>query len=407
MLPVKCHQLYRRKRGNRRLILLLFVFAGALQSFGVDFSVNTSFDGNVSEKWLHRAPGILPVFQNTDTVYNGLPVTITVVVREYSRNYFGIADLYFSYRILRPDGSVFRDSSGISACSGFTDTDTGMLPGAYSPRVFFPENEPPGTYTLTVTVDDRIDGTTKVRRKKLLLSKYPQTDTRRFDVVSFNMWLHNYCIAPDPAGAVSAFAWFMGSTSSNDDRVFWPVFYFFQSLFYHNPALIDALLREYPGSSPRVREYTVLLLRLLEIKRQQRWPISDTRWKKFDAMKETGYLNPFAITLKSGSVQFMEFGFYYYGRYAMLRFLIECLGLHSTQGYKEFAAYCKKQVDSSVVVPGQGTALQFYAYAKKILSTAYTKHQLLHMYCNYALAYDHLSPGAERELRAIMLKAGK
>ena len=375
--------------------------------YGFDFSVTTCYDLNFSEKWLHQSPEAPPVLTNTDTAYHDIPLAMYIVFDEYSRNYFGIADLSYSYKIIREDGSLFTDSSGIIAFTGIADTDTGVLLSVCSPEITFPRKEKTGTCQLIVTAEDRISGKKNTRKKKIVLARYPSPDPNRFDVISFNVWVHNYCSNPDPARAVAAFIWFMNSESSNNDRIFWPVFYFFQCLFHNNPVLVEKLMEVYPQNTARVKEYTVLLLRVIEVDRKKTWPITGMQWKKFDTMKETGFLDPFTITIKSKSVQFMELGFYYYGRYDMIRFLIGCLGANTAQGYEEFIGYCKKYDATLAETIDNETALQFNAYAGKILSTAYSKHQLIRMYCDYTLAYEHLSSDAKQALRAIVLGAGK
>ena len=141
-----------------------------------------------------------------------------------------------------------------------------------------------------------------------------------------------------------------------------------------------------------------MLVRLIQVKRNSKWPISDALWKSFDKVAGTGYLDPFTVTLKSGSVQYMEMGFYCYGQYAMVRFLVECCGLNTQAGYNEFVKRCdeyKKRCEASL---DKKIALKLYAEAKLILSKTYNKHKLFHAYCDYALDYDTVSPYAKKAL---------
>jgi hypothetical protein len=396
----------RRTRVCLMMITLLISGTLAVPAAALDVTITTSFDRNFQEKWNHRIPGRLPVLSSADTTYAGIPLSLQLFFRNYACNYFHIADLSFSYTVAGPDGGVVRDTGGITAFTGVVEGDTGVLLSNAAPEITFTRREKPGVYTLTVTAEDRISRKTTHREKKIILAGYPSVPPDRFDVVSFNVWVHDFCIAPDPGRAVAAFRWFMNSPSSDNDRIFWPVFYFFQSLFHDYPALVDELAATFPNSSARVREYTVLLFRVLEVKRRAVWRIPDGLWKKFDRMKETGYLDPFTLALKSGSVQFLEQGFYCYGRYGMIRFLIGCLGLHTPEGYNAFIRDCRRYGWSTADAIDRSVALRLSDDARMILSKAYPKHRLIRSYCDYAFTFDSLPNDAAAVLGEIVQSTG-
>ena len=372
--------------------LLLVFFAVTMLGYGLDFTVATSYDRAFPDKWIYGSSSSLQSLSANDTVYHGVPINVYIFFQQYARNSFGITDISFSYKILRSNGTPVTESTGIPAFTGIVYPDDDILLSRNSPRISFSKKEVQGNYTLVVTAEDKINDAKKTISKTIILSKYPQMDPDRFDVVSFNVWVHNYCIAPDPGRAVSAFAWFINSKSSNDDRVFWPVFYFFQSLFTDNPSLVEELIGTFPHASKRFQEYTVMLVRLIQVKRNGKWPITDALWKSFDKVTRTGYLDPFTVTLKSGSAQYMEMGFYCYGHYAMVRFLIECCGLNTQAGYDEFVKRCDEYVKGCEAFIDKKIALKLCADAKLILSKAYNKHKLIHAYCDFALANDTVSP---------------
>ena len=240
-----------------------------------------------------------------------------------------------------------------------------------------------------------------------VLAKYPHGGEPDFNDISFNVWVHSYCIAPDPARAIAAFSYFINSQLSNDDAIFWPVFYFFQCLFKDNPALAEKLAATFSSSTARLQEYTVFLLRAIRFKRSGKSPIPDSLWKRFDTVTDSDFYDPFAITFKIKSLRLMEFGFYYYGRYDMIRFLIECLGLNTRAGYELFLKHCKEYGTDCLRILDKTIAMQLHSEAEGILRKAYLKHQLITAYCNFALNDREVGGGSEKRARKNPSNAGE
>ncbi|MBN1575024.1 MAG: hypothetical protein JW913_00625 [Chitinispirillaceae bacterium] len=354
----------------------------------------TSFDRNFPDKWTHAPSGSSPYLPKSDTVYAGVPWILHVFFKKYARNASGKSDVRFSYKIVRADETLFHDTTGIVAFSGILNSNAGLLLSRNLPVVAFSRKETPGTYRIVVTAEDRIAGTKKTQEKTIVLSKYPTTGQDGFDGISFNVWVHSYCIAPDPGRAIAAFSYFINSKLSNNDEVFWPVFYFFQCLFKDNPFLVEKLVERFPESPARLKEYTVFLLRAIQYQRNGgECPIPDSLWNKFDKVTENGFHDPFAVTFKIGSNRLMEFGFYYYGQYDMIRFLIDCLGLNTRAGYEAFLKNCNEfGVDCVRSLTGE-TAQQLCSEAGSILKKSYPRHRLVNAYCNYA--YEKSDAGTE------------
>jgi hypothetical protein len=236
------------------------------------------------------------------------------------------------------------------------------------------------------------------REKAIVLSTFPKVNASKFDVVSFNVWLHSYSISPDPARAITAFSYFISSDASNDDAIFWPVFYFFQCLFHENPMLVSKLIANFPKSSSRVKEYSVFLLRSIEYQREKNTLIPDSLWKKFDKAAETGFVEPFSLACVSGSPQVIEFGFYYYGNYEMIRFLIECIGLSTASGYETFRKHSQRYGQTCMQYINKESAAKLSDLAKKILEKSYAKQLLIRTFCDYAFENDDLSADSKKIL---------
>jgi hypothetical protein len=388
-----------RKNGRMGLTVQLFILAAALSSFGFDCIIAASYDRAFPDKWVHAPPKFSPHLARSDTVYAGLPWGIHVFFKGYSRNASGKADIFFSYKIVNPNGAVFRDTSGICAVSGFVGNDSGMLLSRYLPVVSFSPKNPIGKYKIIVTAEDRIAKAKKTTGQAVILSNYPGITSNHFDDISFNIWVHSYCIEPDPGRAIAGFYFFIESKLSNNDDIFWPVFYFFQCLFSDNPSLVKKLSINFPKCPARIQEYTVFLLRTIHIEKNAITSgIPDSLWKKFDKAAETGFYDPFTLAFKIKSNRFIEFGFYYYGRYSMIRFLIECLGLNTPSGYEAFLKGCTEYGTECSNCLDKETALRFYSDARKILEKTYSKNQLVHAYCDYANGNGQVEANAQKAL---------
>jgi hypothetical protein len=102
------------------------------------------------------------------------------------------------------------------------------------------------------------------------------------------------------------------------------------------------------------------------------------------------------------SNRFLEFGFYCYGRYSLVRFLIECLGLPTPAGYEAFIKNCKAYSKECPDGLDKETVLEFYSTAKKILTKTYAKHPLVNAYCAYAYEQGNLDTNARKALKEII-----
>jgi hypothetical protein len=336
-------------------------------------------------------------------VYAGIPWRIHVFLNNISRNDSGRADMTFSYKILRSDSSTFFDTVGISAISGPIEKGGSTFLSYRIPIVSFPLNEKPGKYRLIVAAEDRIDSSKKVVEKTMVLSGSLKTKATNFTAVSFNVWVHSYCIDPDPGRAIAAFSFFIGDKMSDDNEIFWPVFYFFQCLFSDNPALVQKLAAIFPKSTPRLQEYTVLLFRSIHVdKKVLSGAVPDTLWNKFDKAAEAGLSDPFTDAFAIRSNKLIEFGFYYYGAYSIIRFLVDCLGLQTVEGYDWFVNHCNSYVNNCSKNFDKETAGLFYSDARGILKKAYSKHPLVRAYCNFIMANEKLTTSAKLSLEEII-----
>jgi hypothetical protein len=383
------------------ILLLTTLFVS--QSTGFDCKVTTSFDKSFPDKWTHAPAGAPPFLSNRDTVHAGIPWRIHVFFTNISRDDSGRADLSFSYKVLRSDSSTFFDTAGISAISGPVGKGGITFLSYRIPIVTFPLSEKPGKYRLIVSAEDRIDGTKKVVEKTMVLSGALKTKATNFTAVTFNVWVHSYCIDPDPGRAIAAFSFFIGDKMSDDNEIFWPVFYFFQCLFSDNPALVKKLAAVFPKSSLRLQEYTVFLFRSIHVdKKVLGGSVPDTLWKKFDKAAEAGLKDPFTDAFTIRSNRLMEFGFYYYGAYSIVRFLVDCLGVQTAEGYDWFVKRCGSYADNCSENFNKETAGLFYSDARGILKKAYSKHPLISAYCNYIMENEKLSTDAKLGLGEII-----
>ncbi len=366
-----------------------------------DFSIETSCDRYFHDKIYYFPSGGRPTLVDCDTVIPQLPMELHVVFSMYSRSTSGNTSLTFSYKILKPDGGVLFDTTGIVAFSDVMNEKKGLITSRVSPQIVFSKNDTPGVYKIIVTAEDRINKTRAVREKTIVLSSIPKS-AAPFDIVSFNVWVHGYCNNPEPSRAIEAFSYFIESESSNDDAIFWPVFYFFQCLFRDNPWLQNQLVASFSANSVRLREYTVFLLRSINyIKDNNSRVIPDSLWKRFDKAAENGFSEPFTLACMSASPQVIEAAFYYYGKYQMIKFLIECLGLSTPSGYETFRTHAHRYGKSCSKFVDRESADRMSDNAKKILGKAYSNHSLIKTFCDFAYEFDDISAESKKVLDEI------
>jgi hypothetical protein len=386
----------------------VFTLALAFQSFGLDCLVDPSFDRAFYEKWTHVPSGASPILSRRDTVYAGASWGTYVFFKGYTRDDSNKVNLALSCKILKPDGTLFHDTTGISAISGFVEKDTGVLLSGIVPVFSFSRKDMPGAYKIVVKAEDKIAKTKKTRETTVILAKYPNTPPSHFNDISLNIWVHSYCIEPDPGRVIAAFSYFIGSAMSDNNEIFWPVFYFFQCVFNDNPFLIDQLVGKFPKASQRLREYIVFLLRSIRYERSSsQTPIPDSLWTKFDKVAATGFYDPFTFACKVKSNKFLEFCFYSTGRYSIVRFLIDCLGLNTPAGRETFIRNSPAYSTECQTVLDTETTREFYLNAINILKKTCVKHPLVNAYCNYTYERGNLEPHQKSALKEIILPSQK
>lgn len=386
-----------------KTVPLIVVSILVTRLFSLDFSIATSYDRNFHDKLVYFPTGGKPIIADCDTVYPHIPLELHIIFTMYSRTIAGNANLKFSYKILKPGGGTWFDTTGIEAFTGLTGEKKGLIASRASPLIRFSKNDKQGIYKLIVSAEDLVNMTTATREKPIVLSALPRPAASTFDIISFNIWVHSYCNSPDPSRATAAFSYFITSDASNDDAIFWPVFYFFQCLFAENPYLVSELIVSFSANSVRLKEYTVLLLMSIDYKPDKNNKvIPDSLWKKFDKAAENRFVEPFTLACMSGSPQVIESGFYYYGKYSMVRFLVECLGLSTPSGYETFRSHAHRYDQSCMQFVDRESAAKMSDNAKKILAKAYSKHSLISTFCDFALEYDDIGTDSKKILGDII-----
>ncbi len=386
---------------------LIIIGLSSLQLFALNITIATSYDKNFYDKLIYFPSGAKPTLVNSDTAYLMVPLELNVIFTSYSRTSSGNANIKLSYKILKPGGSIYFDTAGIEAFSGRVEDNNGFITTRVSPQIRFSKNDKPGKYKLIVNAQDMVNMSMATREKEIVLSKSSRP-TPTFDVISFNIWLHNYCNSPDPVRAIPAFSYFIASDASNDDAIFWPVFYFFQCLFRENPSLVSELVTAFPKSPVRLKEYIVLLLRSIDYKKDKNsTTIPDSLWKKFDNAAENGFIEPFSLAYISSSPQVVEFAFYYYGRYSMIRFLVDCLGASTDEGFEVLRQRAKRYNQPFFQSIDRKSALKMSESAKMILEKAYSKQLLIKTFCDYAFEYDDIGNDSKKVLGSITGQSGK
>lgn len=386
---------------------LIIIGLSSLQLFALNITIATSYDKNFYDKLIYFPSSAKPTLVNSDTACPMVPLELNVIFTSYARTSSGNAKIKFSYKILKPGGSFYFDTAGIEAFSGRVEDNNPFIAIRVSPQIRFSKNDKPGKYKLIVSAEDMVNLSTSTREKEIVLSKSSKT-TPAFDVISFNIWLHNYCNSPDPVRAIPAFSYFIASDASNDDAIFWPVFYFFQCLFKENPSLVSELVALFPKSSVRLKEYTVLLLRSIDCKIEKSSTIiPDSLWKKFDNAAEHGFVEPFSLACMNSSPQVTEFAFYYYGRYSMVRFLVECLGVSTQEGFDVFRKHANRYSQQCVQSVDRESAVKMSNNAKMILERAYSKQLLIKTFCDYAFEYDDIGDDSKEVLGRLIGQSNK
>lgn len=392
-----------QKQLKHLLLSILFLFLFINKTFAFDFQIGISFDRYFPDKWMYSLYESYPNLPYKDTVYQGLPWGIHVFFLDYTLDGSNQVDLRFDYKIISPDGNTFYDSTGIVAISETIQKKAGILLSYVIPMVVFDKDDALGEYKIEVKAIDKIEKKSKTKKEKIILGAYPDKKSFFFNDTTLNIWIHSYCFEPDPGRAVIAFNYFINSQLCDDGKIFWPVFYFFQCLFLDNSFLVERLLNNFSKKSEKLQGYIVFLLRAIEFdKSLTNEAISDSLWKKYDEVGKAGFYNPFEYAFANKTNKMVEYAFYYYGKYVMIRFLIGCLALDTKKGYKNFIEDCSKYGEDCSKCVDRETGNALHTEATKILNKIFPRHPLANEYCIYAFKNDNLDKGAKKNLKKIV-----
>jgi hypothetical protein len=119
------------------------------------------------------------------------------------------------------------------------------------------------------------------------------------------------------------------------------------------------------------------------------------------------WIDPFAYAFKNKTNRIVEYGFYYYGKYAMVRFIIGCLSLSTPEGYEMFLKNCSEYGDDCSKCLDKETASMLFADSKRILLKTYLRHPIVNAYCNYVYKQENLDSTSRKELKNIIDSAEK
>jgi hypothetical protein len=228
----------------------------------VEARLTLSIDMSLQDRWFH-SPGELGVsLAEAKSVVRGQSFAAYVFFSDLVPNDRGEVAAEYDLRVTKPSGRLHRSDERIEGHSGPKPDEPVLLADQVLKIAFEPKDEL-GTYKVTLTVRDRVNGTKATVVKTIDLVEHVE-GAGFADEKALDAWIQQYYRAPQPERAIAALldagrfgAWKDGAAAA-------PVFHtrtaFFQELFASNAWLFEHLL---PRFDTQVAETKPVILRLL------------------------------------------------------------------------------------------------------------------------------------------------
>ena len=190
--------------------------------------------------YAHTANGTGPDFQGATRLFPGQRSDLVVLAKNYSVNTAKRASLVYDLDITYPDGRTQRAGHDLRLCVGLVP-DINLLAYAGQNAAFSTEpGDPLGTYTFTVTAQDRMAGT--AIRKTVTLQVVPYVEPLLPTGFNPASWMASYYLNPSPELALPALFKLAAGLSKDNTDAWPPILGFYEEVLKPNPWLASAFL---------------------------------------------------------------------------------------------------------------------------------------------------------------------
>lgn len=218
------------------LILAQSVYA-AEKNKGLSILVAPSLQNENVDFWYHTPRESAPFIHTVSSVTPDQPFQLLVFAAGYARNEKGNADITYDMQIYGPSGKPTEDRlTDMELFKGKANEATPLLLSRQFAKTIFTAKYPLGTYTIQVTVHDRVADKSVTVSKTIDLEAFSMPERFKSEK-EIGSWVMSYYQSPTPAKAIPAIVGIVQTDKKWLHRNL-NILTFFRTILHENPYLI-------------------------------------------------------------------------------------------------------------------------------------------------------------------------
>lgn len=371
-----------------------------VNSFAIDGILLKTIDYSFKDKWENTVGGSAPIFSTPKHLFKGQYLFITVIVGDYNINKKGKANVKYSIKITKPDGSVYFSQENLPILEDKTITGKYFQMSDAILKVSFEDKDMFGKYKIEANITDVNVNKSTLLKSDIELEALPKYERKKTDAKEFNKWFYSYFQNPSPEAALDNYLYFFETDSSEDKELFLSVTTFFVEIFKNNHFLLAQIKETFRKKDDTDKMPLVYLLKMSGMNEKGFLDLFDKEEKEYYA-KIKGELVSYMYgdILENVQLDMLWFTFFATGSYKPILKLAQTLDYVKYEGEVEKYNKSKKEEGRENAMKG----VVFVALNWSMKSNA-EQYKLVKDFLNWALKNDKLSAVQKEELEKILKK---
>ncbi len=384
----------------KKLTLLIFIVLSSFSSFAINGLLVKTIDNSFQEKWYKTISSDVPKFIENQKVFKNQTFYITAIAWEFELDNNSSANVNYSIKVLKPDGSVHFEQDQLPLLNGKIENKDLFQMSEAILKISFEEVDSFGDYKIEVRIFDQISTKSKVINTSILLQELPSYDSLIIEKEEeFLKWFEKYYESPKPETALSYFLFYSQSSLAENDNSFLPIFSIFLEIFSTNKFLYNQILDSYSEQDEITKTYLIYLLHYSELGTEEFFnKLEGIEEQVYTEIKGSKLPELYGEITDPSQLDMLWATFSANGSYKPILKLIQTLE------YSRFQGSLDKFEASDQTEEDRQKAINNAIYDSLIWSFKSNCNQdkLVKSYSKWALQYENLSDIQKSELKKIL-----
>ncbi len=357
-----------------------------------DLYFPNKFDYTLSES--------IPKSDMISTIPRGQYYLISPMIVDPALNGDGNADVVLDFHVTKPDGSVYFQNSGTPGISGKVAYPQNVMLTASVIKICFDPGDPVGTYTIAITVNDRVNSTSKEMTRTITLVE-PTWEEKTYDEELFLSFLEDYQKNINPQDAVWALMYCVNSDLVKNPKFNQAMLSFFVDVFRDNPFVLPKLKELYSTLDEDKKPYLMMVIQWADQSSYEFYESLPEKERRafLETMMEIGDISaPDGPLTHPVYMDMMWQEFYARGNYKPILRLVDTISYVSYVGTidRVNAGEESEELMENMIREAM------YGAAMFSIGSHYRTHPLAKAYLDYIYQVEELSDSVRKELGKIV-----